>query len=268
MIAYDEISDCLIAIQLKQMDAAIIRNVGRTVNIGRPVIQSRMSYASVAAQGIDRADHKAQGTTGHNTGSPPSRIVRRSPSPSHLPKTGASEKEVYVVTLMTDQEHHARLTRLREHYFPAKINKLAAHLTLFHALPGSKLDSDIVPILHKVASANSAFRVHAAKPFRLKRGIAIDVPRHDGGSKAQEIHRALQQPWKQAGFLSDQDAGGCRIHYTIMNKVDEDTEVDNAFGAVSESWKGDWGLAEGIGLWRYDRGFWRFKQKFDFQPAS
>lgn len=173
-----------------------------------------------------------------------------------------------MLTLMTDKPHHDRLTKLREQYFPKQINKLAAHLTLFHALPGSKLESDILPVLKQVASSHQPFKVHAARPFRLKRGMAIDVPRNEGGSDAQKVHHSLQQPWKKAGFLSEQDAGGCRLHYTIMNKVEDDAEVDKALREVTDSWKGDQGTVEGLGLFLYERGYWRFKQKFAFGVKS
>ncbi len=231
-----------------------------------------MTYASVAAQRATRPQSNDDERPGWGSGArdhnKKRHSTRRSPSPSHVPKTGSPERETYVLTLMTDNEHHARLTRIREQYFPAKLNKLAAHLTLFHALPGSRLETEIVPILRAVASASSTFRIHAGKVFRLKRGMAIDVAEDEGSAEARKIHNALQQLWHDASFLSEQDAGRCRIHYTIMNKVDQEGEVDKAFEAMKTSWKGDWGIAEGLGLWRYDRGFWRFKEKFDFRPMT
>ncbi|KAH9810903.1 2'-5' RNA ligase superfamily [Teratosphaeria destructans] len=70
---------------------------------------------------------------------------RRSPSPRQRPWTASEEDEVYVLTLQTNKPHHHRMTQLRDKYFPETINKLEAHLTLFHALPGSKLESSHHP---------------------------------------------------------------------------------------------------------------------------
>lgn len=188
-----------------------------------------------------------------------------SPSPAHVPKTDSEETSVYVLTLLTDKAHHKRMTELRNKYFPKKINKLAAHLTLFHALPGSELGSSIIPVIEAVVAETAPFDVHAKAAFKLKRGIAISVPKDEGGRQAQEVHSVLQRPWRKEGFLSDQDKGGFRVHYTIMNKVEEQPAIDQAFEQVQTDFKGDRGIVEGLGLYRYDRGFWRFERRFPFQ---
>lgn len=157
------------------------------------------------------------------------------------------------------------MTDLRKRYFPKKINKLAAHLTLFHALPESKLESKIIPTLLEVTKSTSPFRVEATEPFRLKKGFAISVSGQHGGSQARAIHQQLQEAWSGEGWLSQQDAGGCRVHYTLMNKVDDESEVQNALDEVKSFWKGDGGKAEGLALWRYDCGFWRWERKFSFE---
>lgn len=189
---------------------------------------------------------------------------KRSPSPAHIPSTEKVGEDVYVLTLLTDQAHHKRMTGLRDTYFPKHLNKLGAHLTLFHALPGSRLDDHILPTIRDVASKTGKFPIHAVKPFRLKHGVAISVAKNNGSTQAQEMHRALQRPWLEAGFLSDQDQGGCRVHYTVMNKVDDDAKVAKALGELQGDFRGDWGVAEGLGLWRYERGYWKWQQRFDF----
>lgn len=148
----------------------------------------------------------------------------RTTSPSHIPKTSQQEP-VYVLTLLTDDAHQKRMTALREKYFPRKLNKLGAHLTLFHALPESKLESTIIPTIKRMTAEWQPFSVNAAKPFRMKKGIAISVPKNQGGDLAQKVHGALLGAWKGEGWLSEQDAGGMRAHYTIMNKVDDEGEV-------------------------------------------
>lgn len=190
---------------------------------------------------------------------------KRTTSRSHIPKTSQQEESVYILTLLTDQGHQKRMTALRNKYFPRKLNKLGAHLTLFHALPESKLESSIVPTIKQVVSERQPFSVNAAKPFRMKKGIAISVPRNQGGEQAQEVHRALLGAWEGEGWLSEQDGGGMRAHYTIMNKVDDEVEVDKAMEEVAGSWKGDKGTVVGLGLWRYERGFWKWVEGFEFE---
>ncbi|GAB7365875.1 hypothetical protein MBLNU230_g7205t1 [Neophaeotheca triangularis] len=237
-----------------------------------------MTYASIASgpgsnassvqQSFNTPSNVKNSASGHLDTKQSRPPPKRSPSPAHVPKTESPEDNVYVLTLLTDKEHHIRMTNLRNSYFPKKINKLAAHLTLFHALPGSKLEDAIIPTLEITAAETSEFRVHAAKPFRMKKGIAISIPKHEGASKCQDIHKRLQDEWLPQKFLSEQDAGGCRVHYTICNKVDDDTVVDKYLQEVQSSFKGDWGTVTGLGLWRYDRGFWRWERGFGFKQGA
>ena len=236
-----------------------------------------LSYSAAASQGMPpsepprpaepRREVPASGTVQSNS-NPGSDRRKRSPSPAHVPVTATSDEDVYILTLLTDAAHHKRMTAIRDQYFPKRINKLEAHLTLFHALPASRMDSDLIPVIKSVASSTSAFKVHAVRPFRLKRGVAISVAKNTGSAQAQEVHNALQRPWLDAEFLSEQDRGGCRVHYTVMNKVEDEAVIQKALGDLGNDFRGDWGTAEGLGLWKYDRGFWRWEQRFDFKPSE
>lgn len=155
------------------------------------------------------------------------------------------------------------MTSLRKQYFPPRLNKLDAHLTLFHALPGTHLQDSILPTLSSVAAATSPFPILAAKPFRLNKGIAIGVPKTKGGDRARDIHSTLQESWKD--FLSEQDGrGGVKVHYTVMNKVDDEGVVAKAFEEVQGSWRGNEGVAEGLSLFRYEKGYWVHFEDFRF----
>ncbi|KAK3054195.1 hypothetical protein LTR09_004973 [Extremus antarcticus] len=194
---------------------------------------------------------------------------RRVPSPSQQPRRETENEPVYILTLLTDQAHHDRMTALRKIYFPRKLNKLDAHLTLFHVLPESKLESSIIPVIEQVASQTMPFSITARTPGQLgKHGMGVFIPRNAGGDQIRELHSALQEPWKRAGWLSVQDAGGMKAHYTIMNKIDDETEVQKAFDEVRMTFRADEGRGEGFGLWRYDRGWWRWVRGFRFAEAK
>ncbi|KAK4543020.1 hypothetical protein LTR36_006018 [Oleoguttula mirabilis] len=199
----------------------------------------------------------------HRNGTPTTH-TKRPPSPHYRPQSTPANEPVYVLTLLTDQPHHDRMTALRTHYFPRHLNKLDAHLTLFHALPASHLERSIIPVLQTVASETSPFELRTAKAFRLKQGVAIAVAKHCGVVQVEAVHGRLREAWGREGFLSEQDRGGCRVHYTVMNKVDEEGEVLRALEEVQRGFTSDVGRAEGLGLWRYDRGFWRWERGFAF----
>ena len=51
-----------------------------------------------------------------------------------------------VVTLQMGEEAAARFTDLRRTHFPAHRNWLDAHVTLFHALPGTAIDAVLADV--------------------------------------------------------------------------------------------------------------------------
>lgn len=57
---------------------------------------------------------------------------------------------VYVVSFETDQAHHDAISRLRRQHFPEALLKVDAHLSVFHALPGDRLD-DVRRVLESTA---------------------------------------------------------------------------------------------------------------------
>lgn len=257
--------------------------------------QSRATYSSMAASGHDsnsgqptsdqqpkqqqtntsqnnninqakpqqKQQHHAQGQSNNRHGGQPT--SKRSTSPSYTPNTSSPEENVYVLTILTDTKHHQTMTKTREKYFPKRLNRLEAHLTLFHALPGTRLEEAIKPTLSEVASSTAPFGLLAAKPFRLTKGIAIGLPKTRGGDDARQVHGQLKEAWKE--FLSRQDAGGFAAHYTIMNKVDDEELVAEAFEEVEDQWRGCQGTAEGLSLFRYDKGNWVHIEDYRFSGS-
>ena len=205
--------------------------------------------------------HASGKQQGNRHGGP---VHKRNQSPSYIPQTSSAEEAVYVLTLLTDAKHHRTLTETRKKYFPPRLNRLEAHITLFHALPGSQLEESIKPTLREISSKTSQFHLLAATPFRLNKGIAIGLPKSSGSDDARQVHQQLKAAW--ADFLSRQDAGGFAAHYTIMNKVDDEKEVQKAFEQVQQEWKGCHGTVLGLSLFKYDRGNWVHNEDFKFAP--
>lgn len=219
--------------------------------------------------------------------------------------SGPHDLPSYVLTLRTSPDLHASMTKLRDVYFPPKLNKLDAHITLFHALPGEKLETDVLPVIKDMVSNTQPYRIRAEHPFRLKAGVGIaiadDVDHANKGKHGRNmtriIHAELRKKW--GDWLSDQDSQPVRMHYTVMNKVNDDQTVDRAFKKLKTSfYKGldvsggqfnhdkklesseeedvvdkekcdklvTEGLVEGLTLWRYSNrsGRWIEPVQFDF----
>jgi 2'-5' RNA ligase len=117
-----------------------------------------------------------------------------------------------ILTAVLPEAVQAWLDGWREAYFPPERNVLAAHLTLFHALPGEGVDA-VCAVLAEVAAATAPVEARADRILFLGRGVAVGV--HAPGLVA--VRAALSAEW--AGTLTRQDEQGLRPHVTVCNKV-------------------------------------------------
>ncbi|GAA5948570.1 hypothetical protein JCM3765_004930 [Sporobolomyces pararoseus] len=182
----------------------------------------------------------------------------------HRPATHSAEQNVYPLSLRISPSLHDPINDLRKRYFPAHRLKVPAHLTLFHALPHSRLE-DIKQSLDKVSGQTKAFKVSAGKVFKMgEQGVAIDPGM--GIEEGRQLHGELKKDWKE--FLSQQDSKTFRAHWTIVNKEDDKEKVVKALREVIE-WEKQGGAkegeADGLVLWRYNHGEWVFEKEWDFQ---
>lgn len=185
-------------------------------------------------------------------------------NPDHIPNTSAASEETYILALHTDTSHHKALTALRNQHFPPKINKLAAHIVLFRALPGSHLEQ-IVSDIAAVVSPIKPFVIATGKPFRLAHGVGIEV--HTTPPTApKDIFQELRDKWQD--FLSRQDLGSFKAHYTIQNKVEDEEKVKACLESVKSDFHGSRGTVDGLVVYRYDRGWWKKERDFPFENNS
>ncbi|KAF9699966.1 hypothetical protein EKO04_001504 [Ascochyta lentis] len=199
-----------------------------------------------------------QSLGGHGQGQQKVEHVTRD---EHKPNTGSEEELVYVLTLKLTDTLAKPMNSMREQYFPKKLNRTPAHLTLFHALP----DSRFVAIdngLSQLSASTKPFLVSTGKPFRMRLGVGVNVGK--GYNRMKQVHEDLRSQWMP--HLSEQDQGGWRPHWTVMNKVNEEKKVDDAFQAVEKEMLQNVreGQAVGLDLWRYDKGNWIFASEYKF----
>jgi 2'-5' RNA ligase len=159
----------------------------------------------------------------------------------------APSSEPLIVTLLLDDEAQARFDRLRAEHFPPERNYLAAHVTLFHALPGEQ--EDAVRAELAAAADREAFDVAVTGLRFLGRGIAYSLESVD----LRALRDGLAAAWKP--WLTAQDRQRHAPHVTVQNKVAPD--VARALherllaGFVPYRVR-----ARGMGLWRYLGGPW------------
>ncbi|KQP18843.1 2'-5' RNA ligase family protein [Methylobacterium sp. Leaf100] len=161
-----------------------------------------------------------------------------------------------ILTLEMDAQTFAHFDGLRRRHFPAALNHIPAHVTLFHHLPGLD-EAGITETVAALARTQAPPEVAVTGLRFLGRGVAygLDAPGLSAfrGRLAHEF----------ASVLTAQDAQGWRPHVTIQNKVTAGVarallaEREAAFAPFTFT-------APGLVLWRYLGGPWERRAAFAF----
>ncbi|SEM74402.1 2'-5' RNA ligase [Stigmatella aurantiaca] len=162
-----------------------------------------------------------------------------------------------IVTLKLDARTFEHFNRLREEHFPAHLNHLSAHLTLFHHLPGEERDTVEADLREAAPPAPVALQVTGLRS--LGRGVAFDLV-----SPALDALRAeLARRW--ARWLTPQDRQGFRPHVTVQNKVTPD-EARALKALLTAGFSPFPAQGEAFQLWRYLEGPWALESTAPFGP--
>ena len=155
--------------------------------------------------------------------------------------------EPLVVTLLLEPGAQERFDRLRAAHFPAERNHLAAHVTLFHALPGERAGAVAADLAD--AARRPAFDVAVTGLRLLGRGVAytLDAP------ELTALRVGLAAAW--APWLTPQDRQRHAPHVTVQNKVEPAVARALRDRLAAEFVPHRVG-ARGLGLWRYLGGPW------------
>jgi 2'-5' RNA ligase len=155
--------------------------------------------------------------------------------------------EPLVVTLLLAEEAQARFDRLRTEHFPADRNHLAAHVTLFHALPGEERPA--VDAALADAAARPPFDVVVTGLQLLGRGVAYRLQAPELTALHARLAAAFD-PW-----LTRQDRQRLSAHVTVQNKV-EPARARELRDRLEAGFVRHTVPARGLGLWRYLGGPW------------
>ncbi len=101
---------------------------------------------------------------------------------------------------------------LRRAHFPPDRNVLAAHVTLFHALPGFVLD-EARGLLAALAKDSAPIEAQIERVMDLGRGTAFAI----ASPKMLDMRAMIAEHFH--GLLTQQDQQRPRLHVTVQNKV-------------------------------------------------
>lgn len=161
-----------------------------------------------------------------------------------------------IVTLKIDEKSFELFDRLRRRHFPPERNFLAAHLTLFHHLPGESLE-DIRFELIEFCKNRKAFSLEFDNWRLLGKGVAVKID----SKELINLRAHLADIWKD--WLTAQDRQKFQPHITVQNKVAPD-EAKKLYENLARDWKTFDGNAEGLQLWHYLGGDWKLEEEFLF----
>ncbi len=165
-----------------------------------------------------------------------------------------------IVTLQLDDASFDYFDRLRAAHFPAAINHLKAHVTLFHNLPGGE-ERAVLETLAREAGRRAPFSLKVAGLMKLGRGTAFRLE----GDELLSVRAALAaafDPW-----LMRQDREKFRPHVTVQNKVSP-AQALALFDHLSAGFSPFEAIAEGLQLWRYEGGPWSPVAAMAFQGGA
>ncbi len=162
-----------------------------------------------------------------------------------------------ILSLQLDPFLFAAADGLRRAHFPPQRNHLAAHVTLFHHLPGDA-EAKVVRQLMTTCGPLAPLPVTLPSVRFLGRGVAINV----GSDALLRLRGELARAWRP--WLTPQDQQGYRPHVTVQNKVDP-AEARGLFERLNQTWTPLSGEATGLHLWRYRGGPWEAAGTFPFQ---
>ncbi len=163
-----------------------------------------------------------------------------------------------IVTLALDAPSQAWFDEMREAHYPPALNRIPAHVSLFHALPG---DGPVRYALRAAAEAQATFPLQVEGVRSMGRGVmyTLDAP------PLLRLHRALAEQFKT--FLTPQDKQPLRPHVVVQNKV-EPAEAKALLAVLQAGFERR--TVEGVGLdwWEYLGGPWRLLERFQFRSSE
>jgi len=160
-----------------------------------------------------------------------------------------------VITLKIDAQAQAFFDALRRQHFPAHINYLEAHLTLFHKLPSTE------PMINEVLEAvaqRKIFSLNVPDVKHIGNGVAYAIR----SATVQEMHLQLQKRFNR--WLTGQDRKRIWPHITIQNKVTAFKSMQ-LYTELKKDFKPFEIKATGLSTWRYLKGPWEHLSDFDFR---
>jgi hypothetical protein len=148
------------------------------------------------------------------------------------------------------------IQQLRRDHYPAGLNRVPAHLTLFRQLPPS-LERELGQRLARYV-ALAPPRAEISGVIDLGGGTALAVRSEEMEDIRYDLAEALH------GLLTVQDQAPWRPHITVQNKV-EPKEARRLQQALRGRYEGRALAIKALAVWRYLGGPWEAVREYRFR---
>lgn len=153
-----------------------------------------------------------------------------------------------IVTLGFDAASFEFFDEARRRHFPPARNRIPAHLTLFHHLPGDE-EADIALALSEVARRTPRLTLRVAGLRFLGFGSAYSIV----SPALVALRDELASRWRDR--LTPQDAAPLKPHVTVQNKVPA-AQAKQLFAELQDGFRPFEASGTHLLLWRYRGGPW------------
>ncbi|MFZ4687808.1 MAG: 2'-5' RNA ligase family protein [Polymorphobacter sp.] len=142
----------------------------------------------------------------------------------------------------------ARFEALRRAHYPAALNQVPAHVTLFHQLPGREIDA-VRRRLKTICAEVAPPPVQVTGLRAQGQGVAFKLQ----SPVLEDVRAELAAGWDT--LLIPQDRAGFRPHLTVQNKATPET-ARATLRALEAAFVPFASRFVAIALWRYCDGAW------------
>ena len=177
---------------------------------------------------------------------------------SSVRRMARSERLTTILTLAVEDGAQRWFEAQRQAYFPPALNRIPAHLSLFHSLPG---DATTRHVLAEAAGVQAPFQMQMDGVRSMGRGVMYTL----ASPELMGLHRRLSARFTP--FLTPQDKQQLRPHVVVQNKV-EPAEAKALLAQLQAGFQGRSVAATGLLWWEYLGGPWRRLEEFSFAGGT
>ena len=154
-----------------------------------------------------------------------------------------------ILTALLEPQAQAWFEQLRRAHYPAALNQVPAHVSLFHHLPGSELAA-VKRRLQAVCGPLPSPQVDVIGVKSLGRGVAVRLR----SAELDAVRTELAEGWRT--LLIPQDRAGFQAHVTVQNKV-TGAQAKATLQTLEAGFRPFATQVVAIAIWRYLDGPWQ-----------